>query len=321
MKKLLLSLILTTLPVFATAHGPFHPSSVEVWFSPKGGCTEACVCELDAAKKTIYVQAYSFTSAPIAKALVAAAKRGVKIEAILDKSQRSEKYTEADFIAHAGIPTYIDPVHAIAHNKVMIIDGATVITGSFNFTKAAEEKNAENLVVIRDSDLARRYFGNWNDHKSHSELYASQQEAIPTPALTKKDATALRGRPKIVEQRAPPIIFQASPDSLGVSCGAQFSVHGAYLNRLVETVQMQWQRILIESGIQTASGTQVRVKFRLDSSGAIAQIISVEGTAGKDAEKACTGAITARAPYDPWTDDMRKELGDSQEVSLTFYNN
>lgn len=67
------------------------------------------------------------------------------MEVILDKSQRTEKYSSVDFLANNGIPAKIDAAHAIAHNKVIIIDGETAITGSFNFTKAAEEKNAENL--------------------------------------------------------------------------------------------------------------------------------------------------------------------------------
>ena len=86
---------------------------------------------------------------------------------ILDKSQRTEKYSEADFLAHAGIETFIDAKHAIAHNKVMVIDGETVITGSFNFTKAAEEHNAENLLVINDPELAKRYAENWKLHASN----------------------------------------------------------------------------------------------------------------------------------------------------------
>lgn len=69
---------------------------------------------------------------------------------VLDKSQRREKYTSADFVAHAGVPTYIDDQHAIAHNKIMIIDRQTLVTGSFNFTKAAEERNAENLLVLKN---------------------------------------------------------------------------------------------------------------------------------------------------------------------------
>jgi phosphatidylserine/phosphatidylglycerophosphate/cardiolipin synthase-like enzyme len=150
---------------------------IEVHFSPKGGCTEAVVRELDAAKATVLVQAYSFTSAPIAKALVNAHKRGVKIEVILDKSQRTEKYSEADFLYNMSIPVRIDARHQIAHNKVMVIDDAVVITGSFNFTKGAAEKNAENLLVIRDKALAAKYKGNWQAHAEHSEPYEGREVA------------------------------------------------------------------------------------------------------------------------------------------------
>ena len=144
------------------------------YFSPHGGCTAAIVDALGHAQHTVYVQAYSFTSAPIAKALVDAWKRGVKVEVVLDKSQRSERYSSADFVANAGIPTRIDAKHAIAHNKIMIIDGGTVLTGSFNFTKGAEEQNAENLLVIRSKELADVYLRNWQAHAEHSEPYAGR---------------------------------------------------------------------------------------------------------------------------------------------------
>ena len=67
--------------------------------------------------------------------------------------------------------TYIDSRHAIAHNKIMIIDKETVITGSFNFTKAAEEKNAENLLIMKNKELAKVYIENWYKHKKNSERY------------------------------------------------------------------------------------------------------------------------------------------------------
>ncbi len=143
----------------------------EVYFSPHGGCTEAVLLELNKAKSTILVQAYSLTSAAIAKALLDAHKRGVKVEVILDKSQRTQKYSSATFLYNQGISVKIDAQHPIAHNKVMIIDGETVFTGSFNFTKAAEENNAENLLVIRDGKLAERYIKNWQEHGRHSEVY------------------------------------------------------------------------------------------------------------------------------------------------------
>ncbi|MEO5334056.1 MAG: phospholipase D-like domain-containing protein [Magnetococcus sp. YQC-5] len=69
----------------------------------------------------------------------------------------------------------IDSSHAIAHNKVMIVDDETVITGSFNFTKAAQEKNAENLLVLRDKGLAKRYLENWRKHADHAEVYRRTQ--------------------------------------------------------------------------------------------------------------------------------------------------
>jgi len=104
-------------------------------------------------------------------ALVEVHRRGVNVQVILDKSQRTEKYSEADFLKNAGIPTLIDPEHAIAHNKIMILDGYLVLTGSFNFTRAAEENNAENLLVINDSKLAKKYTENWHAHERHSEPY------------------------------------------------------------------------------------------------------------------------------------------------------
>lgn len=144
----------------------------KVYFSPNGGCTQAIIDEIDNAKSEILIQAYSFTSVPIAKAILEAHERGVKVEAILDKSQRTANYSSATFLANSGIPTFIDAAHAIAHNKLIIIDGTTVVGGSFNFTKAAEEKNAENLVIIKSEDMAKLYKENWNDHKQHSEALA-----------------------------------------------------------------------------------------------------------------------------------------------------
>jgi phosphatidylserine/phosphatidylglycerophosphate/cardiolipin synthase-like enzyme len=74
-----------------------------------------------------------------------------------------------------GIPTFIDAEHAIAHNKIMIIDKETVITGSFNFTKAAQEKNAENLLILKSKELAKQHIDNWNRHKSHSQGYKGRE--------------------------------------------------------------------------------------------------------------------------------------------------
>jgi phosphatidylserine/phosphatidylglycerophosphate/cardiolipin synthase-like enzyme len=179
MKNLLSALVflVLALPTIAQDAPGAAPiaAQIQVYFSPKGGCTEAVVKEIAAAKSKIHVQAYSFTSKPIAKALMEAHKRGVKVQAILDKEQETANYSEADFLHNVGIGTYIDSAHAIAHNKVIIIDGETVITGSFNFTKSAEEKNAENLLVIRSKELADRYEQNFQKHFEHSDKYEGKE--------------------------------------------------------------------------------------------------------------------------------------------------
>ncbi|MBI4707335.1 MAG: phospholipase D family protein [Candidatus Omnitrophica bacterium] len=148
---------------------PVAPSYIQSYFSPNGGCTEAIITEIKQAKECILVQAYSFTSEPIASALIDAYKRGGKVEIIVDKSQENGKGSKADVVSKAGIPTFIDSKHAIAHNKIILIDHKVIITGSFNFTANAEERNAENLLVIKGNpELLSKYELNYTNCKEHS---------------------------------------------------------------------------------------------------------------------------------------------------------
>jgi phosphatidylserine/phosphatidylglycerophosphate/cardiolipin synthase-like enzyme len=173
MKKLLNTILIFNLLLSSSyaVEVSFNNATAHVYFSPDGGCTEAIIKEIGKAKSEIFIQAYSFTSKPIAQAILKAHKAGIHVEIILDKSNISAKYSAGDFTAHMGIPTYIDSKHAIAHNKIIIIDKETVITGSFNFTKAAEEKNAENLLILKSRELAKVYLDNWQEHKKHSVEY------------------------------------------------------------------------------------------------------------------------------------------------------
>lgn len=162
----------------ATATMPHSPvtvpaqGTIEVAFSPPGGATAAIVAALGAARQRVWVQAYSFTSAPIAKAVLQAARRGLDVQVVLDKSQRTQKYSVADFFANQGVPVFIDDQHAIAHNKVMVIDSDTLVTGSFNFSKAAEQANAENMLIFRGNPaLQKLYADNFRFHLSHSTRY------------------------------------------------------------------------------------------------------------------------------------------------------
>ena len=149
-----------------------HPSlldgPVTVRFSPHGGAEALVVEAIGQARASILVQAYSFTSEPIARAFQQAHGRGVAVRVILDKSQVTQRYSDLGFLVRAGVPVWVDAAHAIAHNKVIVIDGTTVLTGSFNFTKAAEGSNAENILRIRDRGLAEAYRENWEVHLGHS---------------------------------------------------------------------------------------------------------------------------------------------------------
>ena len=165
------------------------PAAVEdniaVFFSPRGGCEDAIVAQLKLAKKSIDLQAYSFTNAEIARAVVDAKDRGVKVRVVLDKSNETDHYTAATFLVNHNIKPWIDSEHAIAHNKIIIIDGKTVITGSYNFTRSAETSNAENLLIFNNKPkITEAYTKNFVQHLSHSEAYS--------PAVPKGDKSDKR---------------------------------------------------------------------------------------------------------------------------------
>jgi phosphatidylserine/phosphatidylglycerophosphate/cardiolipin synthase-like enzyme len=139
-------------------------------FSPRGGCQEAVVRELKKARREILVQAYSFTADPLTYALVEAKKRGVHVDILLDRSNEAERYSDLRIFLDQGLAPLIDAQHAIAHNKVMVIDQKILITGSYNFTNQAEEENAENLLIIKGHpELVRLYRQNFLAHKGHSK--------------------------------------------------------------------------------------------------------------------------------------------------------
>lgn len=143
-------------------------SSTQVFFSPKGGCTDAIVEAIASAEKRVIVQAYSFTSDPIRGALVAAHRRGVQVQVILDRQAGEDPGSELKTLVKSGINVWTDGEHPIAHNKIIVIDEGLVVTGSFNFTRQAETGNAENILVIHSPELAARYVTNWEVHRDHS---------------------------------------------------------------------------------------------------------------------------------------------------------
>ena len=123
---------------------------IAVFFAPEGGCLDGIAWQIDQARRSIDVQAFLLSTKQIADPLIVAHRRGVAVRVIFDREQAEQKISLDEKLAEAGIPVFYDaPAKGKAHDKVMIVDGETVITGSFNFTLSAEENNAENMLVIR----------------------------------------------------------------------------------------------------------------------------------------------------------------------------
>ena len=165
---------------------------IEVFFSPHGGCTTEIVKLIDAAKREVLVQAFRFDSKPIAEALIRAKKeRHVDVQVLLDKRHRADKKDVAADLRAADIPTMTyAPPHGIDHNKVIVIDKNTLITGSFNFTEQAEA-NAENLIIIRDGAIAADYAAKWNLCAAHSDAQTMANAAKATEIAAKAVAKAV----------------------------------------------------------------------------------------------------------------------------------
>lgn len=169
----------------ASAYEMFFPGktiaasgAVQVLFTPGDDAAGQIVLSIEQAQKQVLVQTFSFTSKEIAQALIRAKQRGVEVQVITDAEQmlRMERSKVAT-VAAGGVPVFVDSQHDSAHNKVMVIDAGSanpvVITGSFNFTHAAQHRNAENLLLFRGNrELTTAYLENWRRHREHSQPLA-----------------------------------------------------------------------------------------------------------------------------------------------------
>jgi phosphatidylserine/phosphatidylglycerophosphate/cardiolipin synthase-like enzyme len=141
--------------------------SVEIAFTPGDAVDNLIIAAIDRAQTEILVHAYTFTHRRIAQALIDARRRGVQVAVIADLEQaRSVPQNVLAQLAGGGVQVWLDGNFAAAHNKVIVIDAgsprATTITGSYNFTLAAQRSNAENVIVLRNNEpVADAYRGNW----------------------------------------------------------------------------------------------------------------------------------------------------------------
>lgn len=186
-----------------------------------------------------------------------------------------------------------------------------------------EKKEGEDLSAFGTN------IGKVADNKNPAAEKVEGQKSVPlfpdaTSVQPQIDPQRPRPRPTIVkQQQVRPAIFaenKIGTSNIGpIAVDARWSNYGAYLQRMIETVQLQWEQILHESKIYPTSGSSVEVKFIMNSEGAITRIVNVESTATDAASRACMSAITDRSPYGKWTEDMTAVLGDQQEMTFKFF--
>lgn len=165
----------------ATALQPAQPipaiGTIEYAFTPNGNAAGLIIRTIHDAREAIYVQAFSFTHTGIARALIDAQARGVRVEVLADASQIEHiEHNVIPMLVAGKIAVLVDAEHSSAHDKVIIVDPESewpaVVTGSFNFTFAAQYHNGENVLVLHGNrQLAHAYLRNWQRHRVHSRPY------------------------------------------------------------------------------------------------------------------------------------------------------
>ncbi len=172
LKTALPCLLLLIFALFAATAQAAQPEA-KAYFAPGGDIKKAVISHINDAKQSIHVLSYYFSEPDIAKALAAASRRGVKVEAIFDAKVESKDKNPflARELKDAGASVQLDAIHKTMHNKVIIYDGKTVQTGSYNLRNKVDKKNAENVLFITSEDVAEQYLKDFQAHRDHSQPY------------------------------------------------------------------------------------------------------------------------------------------------------
>lgn len=172
------------LPARASTELP-GSGTVELAFTPGDAIDVRIVAAIDAAEREVLVLAFAFTQARIERALVAAHARGVVVEVVADRGQTLETpHSMVPTLVAAGVPVWLDGNFGAAHNKVVIVDAglarATTVTGSYNFTSAAQRRNAENVAIFRDNAaVAQAYRAVFKRLQARAQRWERDAPAAP----------------------------------------------------------------------------------------------------------------------------------------------
>lgn len=217
-------------------------------------------------------------------------------------------------------PAFVPPAEVPPAEQVVTAPRAEQIPLS-----GTEKVEGENKEGYGSGSLAKR-LENARAVPEHVEgaRDAKGQDAATPPNQPAIDPRRPQPRPQLVKtvQTRPAILAENKfgTTNIGpVAIDARWSNYGAYLQKMINSVQIQWERIILEQIANPVGGSTVSVKFVMDDKGMIIDIGVENSTANEIATRACVSAVTDRMPYGPWTDDMKAVLGDRQQMTFTFY--
>ena len=131
---------------------------LEVYFAPEDDFAARLVELIEAAHQNVYFLAYAFTADDIATAMLESVSNGVTVSGVFEATQiNPETGSEYERLRRAGLDVRRDSNSGNMHHKVIIVDGQIVVTGSYNFSASAQDRNDENALVIHDPQIAAQY--------------------------------------------------------------------------------------------------------------------------------------------------------------------
>lgn len=169
----LLGLLVMSVPFSPPASHAAEPAtSTTVHFSPRGGCMKALLRAFGEAEREIQVIAGTFRSEGVAKGLIDARRRGVKVTIILDVRAAQDPESVAARLQEAEVTVLVDAIHPACHSRNIVIDANTVLTGGFELTREAELREAGTLVILRDQPvIAGQFIAHFNQLKANAQPY------------------------------------------------------------------------------------------------------------------------------------------------------
>lgn len=145
--------------------------AIKLFFSPKGKCAQHIINTINQAEREIYIAIFVFTHKGIADALVSAKARGVKIHILANGLNANDRYSKLADLNQHNIDIYIDKREGVLHHKWLAVDKKTIITGSYNYSTSAEEKNNEIIGHVESRAVVEKYYQDWQTHTQHPKVY------------------------------------------------------------------------------------------------------------------------------------------------------